>query len=183
MKEKKITNAKAKAKTQQQIVASAYNYANATQEELMEIAKEKIEQTIPKYFTEKNVREIKAEQGYDIIIPEDITHIADCAFTGETMIRSIKLPKNLTHIGKTAFSGCESLASISIPDTVIFIGNYAFAYTPIEEITIPKSVITIGLDAFKGCKYLKKIYLENNKTVLITKADEIDRYENLIEFI
>ena len=62
----------------------------------------------------------------DVVVPDTIKKINDCAFEGCTSITSITIPDRVTRIGERAFEDCTSLASITIPDSVTSIGNYAF---------------------------------------------------------
>ncbi len=65
------------------------------------------------------------------------------------------IPNSVTSIGECAFSGCDSLTSINIPDSVTTIGNIAFrGCKSLKSINIPNSVTSIGYCAFEECDSL-----------------------------
>lgn len=90
----------------------------------------------------------------EVIIPDGVTSIGDCAFEYCGNIQSIKIPNSVTSIGNHAFEHCKRLHSMTIPDGVTSIGNYAFAdCSQLQSITIPNSVTSIGRYAFEHCKF------------------------------
>ncbi len=101
----------------------------------------------------------------DLIIPNSITNIGACAFSGCTSLESITIPDSVTSIGNRGFSGCTSLESITIPDSVTSIGNCAFDYcTSLESVIIPDSITSISSSAFSACTNLKSITIPNSVT-------------------
>lgn len=65
----------------------------------------------------------------------------------------IVIPNSVTSIGDCAFAFCIGLTAITIPDCVTSIGYMAFDYcNGLTKITIPNSVKSIGQDAFINCK-------------------------------
>lgn len=94
-----------------------------------------------------------------INIPNSITCIGNCAFTGCSNLTSITISDSVTTIGNYAFAGCTSLKSIIIPNNVTTIGNYAFTgCISLTDITISDSVTTIGNYALSDCVSLAHIY-------------------------
>ncbi len=117
----------------------------------------------------------------DLVIPEGVTHIADCAFSGGTSIKSVNIHKNVDSVGNYAFYKCSSLEEIVIPNGVDYLGYYAFAdcaslqsavlpddltvidghtfenCQALESIDIPETVTEIGYAAFSGCESLTEI--------------------------
>ena len=67
-----------------------------------------------------------ATQG-DIMIPNNITNIADSAFAFCSSLTSIAIPNSVTHIGEYAFYSCDSLHS------VIIAGNVQLGYSVFED--------------------------------------------------
>jgi len=85
----------------------------------------------------------------DLVIPDSVTSIGDCAFPGCTGLTSVTIPDSVTSIGSFAFCGCTGLSSVTIPDSVTSIGNNAFNdCTGLTSVTIPDSVTNIGEKAF-----------------------------------
>lgn len=144
--------------------------------------------TIPSYYNLKPVKEI-ADGAFsetkinEVLIPDTMTSIGECAFKNCRDLTSVNLPKSLTSIGKEAFFGCVSLSakleipskisaiedgtfsgcgnvtSVMLPEGLTAIGNEAFSeLRRIREITIPKNVTQIGRDAFEGCD-LDKVHI------------------------
>ena len=96
----------------------------------------------------------------DLVIPNTLTEINECAFYGCTSLTSVTIPSSITSIGWSAFCGCTSLTSVIIPDSVTTIGHNAFnGCTSLTSIEIPSSVNSIGESAFRGCTSLT-IYCE-----------------------
>ena len=127
-----------------------------------------------------------------VTIPDSVTKIESCAFSGCTKLSGVKLPKYVTEIKSEAFYNCDELTSIEIPKSlikgggndgafdncdklkeVIFeagttrIAEYLFANcTGLETITIPEGVTSIDYGAFKNCKNLKTINLPQSITTI-----------------
>ena len=71
-------------------------------------------------------------------IPEAVTNIGSCAFSGCSSLTSVDIPNSVTNIGSCAFSGCSSLTSVDIPNSVTSIGIEAFSgCSSLTEITLP----------------------------------------------
>ncbi len=96
----------------------------------------------------------------DIVIPDGITKISNCAFQNCVNITSVTIPESVTVIGDYAFSGCVNLANVNIPDGVTTIGVRTFRNCDsFTEVKIPNSVKEISAQAFYSCDLLKTVYL------------------------
>ncbi len=129
----------------------------------------------------------------DVIIPDNVTKIAPCAFEYCENITSVFIPEGVTSIGFNAFEGCSSLTSVTIPESVKHIGNRAFggemfSNTPwLEEkkkenplvivsdividgtgctgdVVIPEGVTAISGDAFRGCTEMTSVAIPDSVT-------------------
>ena len=99
-----------------------------------------------------------------ITIPENITSIGRCAFSGCDTLTSITIPDSVTSIGSSAFENCSGLTSIVIPDSVTSIDHWAFQYcTGLTSATIGNGVKSISRYAFWDCASLKDIYFNGTK--------------------
>lgn len=99
-----------------------------------------------------------------ITIPENITSIGRCAFSGCDGLTNITIPDSVTSIGSAAFENCSGLTSIVIPDSVISIDHWAFQYcTGLTSATIGNGVKSISRYAFWDCASLKDIYFNGTK--------------------
>ena len=68
------------------------------------------------------------------------------------------IPNDVTLIANSAFSGCYDLEGVSIPNSVTWIDYYAFSgCKSLIDISIPESVNGIMPSAFNGCENLQKV--------------------------
>lgn len=99
-----------------------------------------------------------------ITLPDSVTSIGDQAFELCENLTSIDLPDNLTSIGHNAFKTCEKLTSIEVPDGVTTIGRYAFLQCyNLVNISLPDSLTSIGNGAFSSCYKLTDIYYAGSR--------------------
>ena len=99
-----------------------------------------------------------------VTIPENITSIGRCAFSGCEELTNITIPDSVTSIGSAAFEHCSGLTSIVIPDSVTSIDHWAFQYcTGLTSATIGNGVKSISRYAFWDCASLKDIYFNGTK--------------------
>ncbi|MDE6440607.1 MAG: leucine-rich repeat protein [Bacteroidales bacterium] len=105
----------------------------------------------------------------DLMIPEGVTAIGECAFFCCTGLASVTLPESVTSIGWNAFGACSGLTSVMLPESVDSIGVTAFwgtsissplynsrifAYMPENyrgEYAIPSGIQMIAPYAFNDC--------------------------------
>lgn len=135
---------------------------------------------------------VEGKEIKDLVIPDGVTTIKQCAFTHCEGLTSVTIPNSVTEIGLNAFSKCSALVSVSIPNSVtsisgfsrctgltsieipnsvVTIGDYAFhECTGLTSIDIPNSVTSIGYQAFSGCTGLTSIDLPNSVTSIGTLA-------------
>ncbi|MBQ7856579.1 MAG: leucine-rich repeat domain-containing protein [Alistipes sp.] len=94
----------------------------------------------------------------ELVIPDSVTEIGECAFYECSGLTSVTIPDSVTSIGDYAFNRCYSLTGITIPNSVTMIGSGAFVLcTSLVDMTIPGSVSTIGSFAFKSCTSLTNV--------------------------
>ena len=91
-----------------------------------------------------------------IVVPEGVHTIADCAFLQCEKLQSITFPSTLRHIGTGAFTRCLELTEVTLPDGLETIEERAFcACTSLAKIHIPASVKRIGYSAFSSTPWLQ----------------------------
>lgn len=70
---------------------------------------------------------LNGEEVKDLVIPDGVTSIGNCAFSGCSGLTSVTIPNSVTSIGGNAFYGCRGLTSTTIGNGVASIGGMAFA--------------------------------------------------------
>jgi len=99
-------------------------------------------------------------RGHDkkIVIPAEITAIANWAFWGCENLQSITIPEGVVSIGGYAFYGCSNLSSVDILGSLTAINSGTFANcSKLKKAIIPATVTSIGDRAFVGCSSLSTI--------------------------
>ena len=104
-----------------------------------------------------------------VVLPEDITDIAQAAFTHcvklsslnleDTQITTLEMLFTSTYTDESA--PCDALKSLTLPETLTTVKRNALQMTGLEEITIPSSVTTWGKQVLQGCTSLKKFTWED----------------------
>ncbi len=110
----------------------------------------------PLYYA-KNLY-LNGELVTDLVIPEGVTSIGDCAFINCTSFESVEIPSSVASISARSFEGCTNLTTIEISNGVKSIDNRAFyGCTNLAGIEIPSSVISVGEYAFANCTSLESV--------------------------
>lgn len=101
-----------------------------------------------------------------VIIPSNVTVIADEAFMGNKSISSITIPDSVTSIGAYCFNGCTSLATVAMSNRITTIGNRAFKEcSSLTEINLPQSLEMLGTFSFQNCTSLTLALVPSNCTL------------------
>ena len=100
----------------------------------------------------------------NINIFQDVTKIANGAFSGGINLKSITLPMGVNVIGYDAFEKCTQLSDIFIPSSVSIIGTSAFnGCVNLTNIKIPISISRIDDFIFSGCANLTDVVYDGTK--------------------
>ena len=94
-----------------------------------------------------------------ITLPDSITGINYCAFSGFTKLEEISIPAGVEYIGWRAFENCSALRKITLPEGLEEIGEEAFLNcTSLEEFNIPSSVVSINGSAFDNTAFYNNAF-------------------------
>lgn len=94
-----------------------------------------------------------------ITLPDSITGINYCAFSGFTKLEEISIPAGVEYIGWRAFENCSALRKITLPEGLEEIGEEAFLNcTSLEELNIPSSVVSINRSAFDNTAFYNNAF-------------------------
>ncbi len=94
-----------------------------------------------------------------ITLPDSITGINYCAFSGFTKLEEISIPAGVEYIGWRAFENCSALRKITLPEGLEAIGEEAFLNcTSLEEFNIPSSVVSINGSAFDNTAFYNNAF-------------------------
>ena len=131
---------------------------------------------------------------HEIILPETIEIIDNCAFFNCLNLKNINLTSNIRYIGKNAFNNCYNLTEITLPELVdsIETGTFSgcsnlekinvsdnlksygeiafFGCVKLQNFRFPKSLTTIGCATFTNCQSLTEINIHNNITTIAKGA-------------
>ena len=124
------------------------------------------------YYTDgarKALVAIELERSTDIVVPDDVTEIADYAGYNEQYITSLVIGDGCTKIGENAFRNSYKIKKVIMGDSLETIGNYAFRYNwYIEEVVFGKKLKSVGKEAFlkkvgdKNCRSYKTLYYKGS---------------------
>lgn len=99
----------------------------------------------------------------DVIIPEGITYIGDCAFEF-AHIKTVVFPNSVTRIGESAFSQCNMLESLILNDGLETLENAAFYDCEnLKKISLPRTLYEFGDEVFSGCNRIENIECNGNR--------------------
>ena len=94
-----------------------------------------------------------------ITLPDSITGINYCAFSGFTKLEEISIPAGVEYIGWRAFENCSALRKSTLPEGLEEIGEEAFLNcTSLEEFNIPSSVVSINGSAFDNTAFYNNAF-------------------------
>ena len=114
---------------------------------------------------------------FSINIPDSVTKIGECCFTGNTKLKEVTIGKSCRELPLGIFSGCSALTSVVLNDGLEKISEDAFENCQsLESISIPGTVVEIGETnsfswlPFGGCTALKSVRFEDGEQELVLGA-------------
>lgn len=104
-----------------------------------------------------------------MVIPFNVTEIADETFMGCSSLSSVRLTSNVTSIGNQAFDGCKAFKSFAFTPNITSIGNSAFRNcSGLTSIKLPSKVAQLGDYAFADCENLESAIFGSNVEINVT---------------
>ena len=98
-----------------------------------------------------------------IIIPASVSNIGEAAFKGCSSLTTVQLPESITAVSASLFEDCSALTTMTLPDAITTIGNYAFRNCrKLTTLTYNQALAEIGNGVFKGCTSLTSMELPAN---------------------
>ena len=146
-----------------EMTAFDYNYNN---DPLDTITIEDLDSWCRAEFTGRTIRSntrlyFDGELIVDLVLPDTVPCISDCAFLNYNYLQSVIIPDSVTSIGDNAFCG-TGIKTAVLPKSNVTIGSNAFSFcSELEEIHIYGSTVSIGEDAFTDDDKLTKIYTDD----------------------
>lgn len=105
-----------------------------------------------------------ARQGEHFVFPEFVSSIADGAFSGCEMLKSVVLSDKVTRIPNGTFKDCVNLESITWGAGLRSIWNKAFENcTALQSIVFADSIEDVSSNAFRGCTNLSSVIFAKGK--------------------
>lgn len=119
----------------------------------------------------KAVIAIELTRNTDVVIPDDVTEIADYAGYNEQLITGLVIGDGCVKIGDSAFRNTYKINKVVFGKNLTTIGDYAFRYNGyIVKLVVDKNLKTVGKQAFMkkvGDKYYKPyqtVYFEGSES-------------------
>ena len=107
----------------------------------------------------------------EFVIPDTVTSIGYCAFSGCSSLTSVEIGSGVTSIGNYAFYNCDSLTSVEIGSGVTSIGSCAFEdCSSLTSVEIGSGVTSIGPYAFCNCDSLTSVEISDSVTSIGSSA-------------
>ena len=122
------------------------------------------------FFTD-DVNPHKFTNLQSINLPQSLTSIGQCAFSGCTGITKVSFPEKLTSIGDSAFSGCTGITEVTLPENLTSMGTWAFeGCRSIQTVIFPKKLTSISRGAFQNCTGIKTVTFPEELTSIDKRA-------------
>jgi len=99
----------------------------------------------------------------EVIIPDGIRSIDDCAFYNCSTLTSVIIPDSVTIIRSEAFQSCKNLISVKFSKNIAIIEEFAFdSCISLLSVILPESIINIEDFAFCNCSSLTSVKFPEN---------------------
>lgn len=104
-------------------------------------------------FTNTSVPVGSIAYGFDLNLPQDLTAVANNAFTGSPIWGVIIFPASVTTIGNDSFQGCNKITQMTLPASLTTIGSSAFRGCTglFATLDLPSTLTSVGTGAFEDC--------------------------------
>lgn len=101
----------------------------------------------------------------DITIPDSVTTISGCAFSGCDSLTSITIPNSVTQLGDCVFEYCTNLTDVRLSNSLTILPRGTFQNcSNLETVVIPSGVVTVDSSVFRFCRNLKAVTIPASVT-------------------
>ena len=103
----------------------------------------------------------------DVVIPNDVTMIAEDVFHNNEFIESVEIPSSVEEISYAAFRNMTALKKITFNEGLKVVGEAAFELSEsLENVVLPNTLETIAFMAFQDCLSFTEITIPSSvKTI------------------
>lgn len=164
-------------------IASAENFADGVNAQIVEVAEHPLESEGLEYAT-YNV--INGPTGWSVSygtctdahvrVPSfhdglPLLAVADSGFSNKKAIETITLPDSIVYIGKQAFEKASNLVSVNIPSNVSkWLDNAFKSCNKLKHVDVPSGVTSIPQNMFYYCFALESLEMPKNIASIGTSA-------------
>ena len=120
----------------------------------------------------------------DLVIPDGVTKLSNCAFSYLKCLKSVTICDSMTTIEKGTFSGCSNLTSITIPPSITSINSPFEGCKNLEEVHISDLTTWCRINFIDGyytnpLMYAEKLYLGDELITDLNIPDAVNtiKYE------
>ena len=109
-----------------------------------------------------------------------ISKIPAYCFVGCKCCKNLVIPDTVKEIGECAFLSCKNIESIVLPEGLTKIDKYAFEQTGITELTLPKSLTNFDYSIISNCENLEMVKVKTKEQFDKLKPFEHYNYYSVV---
>lgn len=103
------------------------------------------------------------EDQYAYTVPDEVTEIAELAFSGAGDLEAVRMHDSVVSIGNYAFLNCYSLREVRLPERMDHVGTGLFQNCwKLRRIAFPEGLAMLGGEMLESCHALRAVYLPDS---------------------